>query len=99
MAAEGKYDRALTAAGSEVNMLKTTRTHTHQTVSTEFVDTKGMGFAYRRFGKAGGIPPVFSQHLTGKGFVSEEFRRDMEERTNWGGLLSTQDATEELERV
>jgi hypothetical protein len=29
MAAEGKYNRALTAAGSEVNMLKTTRIHTH----------------------------------------------------------------------
>jgi len=62
MAAEGKYDRALTAAGFEVYMLKTTRIHTHQTIGTEFVETKGMGFAYCRFGKAGGILPVFNQH-------------------------------------
>ena len=27
-------------------------THTHETAPTQFVDTTGMRFAYRRFGKA-----------------------------------------------
>ncbi len=27
-------------------------THTHQTAPTQFVDAKGIRFAYRRFGKA-----------------------------------------------
>ena len=40
-------------------------THTHQTAPTQFVETKGIRFAYRRFGKAGGVPMVFNQHYTG----------------------------------
>src|SRR2546426_927733 len=40
-------------------------THTHQTAPTQFVETKGIRFAYRRFGKAGGVPIVFNQHYTG----------------------------------
>jgi pimeloyl-ACP methyl ester carboxylesterase len=40
-------------------------THTHQTALTQFVEAKGIRFAYRRFGKAGGVPLVFNQHLTG----------------------------------
>jgi len=32
----------------------------------------------------------------GQGFVSEEFRRDMEERTNWGGALFTEATTGDL---
>ena len=40
-------------------------THTHQTVPTQFVEAKGIRFAYRRFGKAGGVPLVFNQHFTG----------------------------------
>jgi pimeloyl-ACP methyl ester carboxylesterase len=39
--------------------------HNHQTAPTQFVDAKGMRFAYRRFGKPGGVPLVFNQHFTG----------------------------------
>ncbi|MEI9936600.1 MAG: alpha/beta hydrolase [Pseudomonadota bacterium] len=40
-------------------------THTHQTAPTQFVEANGIRFAYRRFGKAGGIPIVFNQHYRG----------------------------------
>src|SRR6266478_7308479 len=40
-------------------------THTHQTAPTQFVEAKGIRFAYRRFGKAGGVPIVFNQHYAG----------------------------------
>jgi pimeloyl-ACP methyl ester carboxylesterase len=40
-------------------------TLTHQTAPTQYVDAKGIRFAYRRFGKAGGVPLVFNQHYTG----------------------------------
>src|ERR1700744_630873 len=40
-------------------------TTTHQTALTEFVGANGIRFAYRRFGKAGGVPIVFNQHYTG----------------------------------
>jgi pimeloyl-ACP methyl ester carboxylesterase len=39
--------------------------HAHQTAPTQFVEANGIRFAYRRFGKAGGVPIVFNQHLTG----------------------------------
>jgi pimeloyl-ACP methyl ester carboxylesterase len=39
--------------------------HNHQTAPTQFVDAAGVGFAYRRFGKSGGVPLVFNQHFTG----------------------------------
>jgi len=39
--------------------------HTHQTAPTQFVDANGTRFAYRRFGKLGGVPLVFNQHFTG----------------------------------
>lgn len=38
---------------------------THQTAPTQFVETTGIRFAYRRFGKTGGVPLVFNQHFTG----------------------------------
>ena len=41
------------------------KTHTHQTVPTQFVDAKGIRFAYRRFGKGGDLPLVFNMHFTG----------------------------------
>jgi pimeloyl-ACP methyl ester carboxylesterase len=37
----------------------------HDTVPTNYVDAKGIRFAYRRFGNAGGVPLVFNQHLMG----------------------------------
>jgi pimeloyl-ACP methyl ester carboxylesterase len=40
-------------------------THTHQTAPTQFVEAKGVRFAYRRFGKARGVPIVFNQHYLG----------------------------------
>jgi pimeloyl-ACP methyl ester carboxylesterase len=39
--------------------------HTHATAPTRFVEAKGICFAYRRFGKADGIPLVFNQHFMG----------------------------------
>lgn len=42
----------------------TTR-HTHQTAPTQYVEANGVRFAYRRFGKTGGVPLVFNIHFTG----------------------------------
>src|SRR5260370_9359289 len=39
--------------------------HTHQTAPTQFVEANGIRFAYRRFGKVGGVPIVFNQHYIG----------------------------------
>ena len=39
--------------------------HTHNTAPTQFVEVNGIRFAYRRFGKAGGVPIVFNQHYIG----------------------------------
>lgn len=39
--------------------------YTHDTAPTQFVEANGIRFAYRRFGKAGGVPIVFNQHFTG----------------------------------
>src|SRR2546422_3963236 len=51
--AAGNYARAATAP------------YTHQTAPTQFVEAQGIRFAYRRFGKARGVPIVFNQHYTG----------------------------------
>jgi pimeloyl-ACP methyl ester carboxylesterase len=37
----------------------------HQTAPTQFVDANGIRFAYRRFGKAGGVPLFFNMHYLG----------------------------------
>src|ERR1700704_6450679 len=39
--------------------------NTHQTAPTQFVEANGIRFAYRRFGKTGGVPIVFNQHYIG----------------------------------
>src|SRR6202163_3409870 len=39
--------------------------HSHQTAPTQFVETNGISFAYRRFGKTGGVPIVCNQHYIG----------------------------------
>jgi pimeloyl-ACP methyl ester carboxylesterase len=39
--------------------------HNHQIAPTQFVETNGIRFAYRRFGKPGGAPLVFNQHFRG----------------------------------
>jgi pimeloyl-ACP methyl ester carboxylesterase len=58
-------------------------THTHQTAPTQFVNANGIRFAYRRFGKAGGVPLVFNMHFTGTmdhwdPAVTDGFARDRE---------------------
>jgi len=40
-------------------------TFTAVTVPTQFVKANGIRFAYRRFGKAGGVPLVFNMHYLG----------------------------------
>jgi pimeloyl-ACP methyl ester carboxylesterase len=57
--------------------------HTHQTAPTQFVEANGIRFAYRRFGKPGGVPLVFNQHFTGTmdhwdPAVTDGFARDRE---------------------
>ena len=39
--------------------------YSHQTAPTLFVEANGIRFAYRRFGKAGGVPLVLNMHFTG----------------------------------
>jgi hypothetical protein len=34
--------------------------YTHQTAPTQFIEANGIRFAYRRFGKANGVPLVFN---------------------------------------
>jgi pimeloyl-ACP methyl ester carboxylesterase len=56
---------------------------THQTAPTRFVEANGIRFAYRRFGKSGGVPLVFNQHFTGTmdhwdPAVTDGFARDRE---------------------
>jgi hypothetical protein len=35
--------------------------HTHQTAPRQFVEARGIGFAYRRFGKPDNTPLLFNQ--------------------------------------
>jgi hypothetical protein len=39
--------------------------YTHQTAPTQFTKVGGIRFAYRRFGKKGGVPMLFFMHFTG----------------------------------
>ena len=40
-------------------------THTHQTAPTQFVEANCIRFAYRRFGREGGVPLVLNMHFMG----------------------------------
>ncbi len=40
-------------------------TFTHQTAPTQYVEAKGIRFAYRRFGKPGDVPLLLNMHFTG----------------------------------
>jgi pimeloyl-ACP methyl ester carboxylesterase len=40
-------------------------TYTHDNVPTQFVESRGIRFAYRRFGKVGGVPIVMNIHFRG----------------------------------
>jgi hypothetical protein len=48
--------------------------HTHQTAPTQFVEANGIRFAYRRFGKSGGVPLVFNMHFTGRWTTGTRWR-------------------------
>jgi len=57
--------------------------YSHQTAPTQFVYVAGIPFAYRRFGKTGGVPLVFNMHFTGTmdhwdPAVTDGFARDRE---------------------
>src|ERR1700750_168468 len=39
--------------------------HNHRTAPTRFVEANGIRFAYRRFGKTGGVPIVMNVHSRG----------------------------------
>lgn len=39
--------------------------YTYATVPTQFVDANGITFAYRSYGKEGGLPIIYFQHLAG----------------------------------
>jgi pimeloyl-ACP methyl ester carboxylesterase len=57
--------------------------HTHQTAPTQFVEANGIRFAYRRFGKVGGVPLVFNIHFLGNmdhwdPLVTDGFAKDRE---------------------
>jgi pimeloyl-ACP methyl ester carboxylesterase len=39
--------------------------YVHETVPTRYVEANGIRFAYRRFGKTGGVPIIFNQHFQG----------------------------------
>jgi uncharacterized protein (DUF427 family)/pimeloyl-ACP methyl ester carboxylesterase len=56
---------------------------THHTAPTQFVEANGIRFAYRRFGRTGGVPLVFNMHFTGAmdhwdPLVTDGFARDRE---------------------
>src|SRR5216684_3174870 len=72
--------------------------HSHQTAPTQFVDAAGVRFAYRRFGKSGGVPLVFNMHFTGTmdhwdPAVTDGFAKDREVILfNNAGISSTSGA-------
>jgi pimeloyl-ACP methyl ester carboxylesterase len=39
--------------------------YNHRTAPTRFIEANGIRFAYRRFGRAGGVPLLFNQHFRG----------------------------------
>lgn len=60
-----------------------TSTANHQTAETQFVEAKGVKFAYRRFGRAGGVPLLFLMHFTGTmdywdPLINDGFAKDRE---------------------
>src|SRR5258707_14466279 len=59
--AQRNLGRLLGLAARGISMTQ----HSHQTAPTQFVEANGVRFAYRRFGKASGVPIVFNQHYTG----------------------------------
>jgi pimeloyl-ACP methyl ester carboxylesterase len=57
--------------------------YSHQTAPTQYIDTAGVTFAYRRFGKRNGIPLVFNVHFLGTmdhwdPFITDGIAKDRE---------------------
>src|ERR1700719_2899094 len=57
--------------------------HSHKPAPTQYVEARGIRFAYRRFGKADGVPLVFNMHFTGTmdhwdPAVTDDFAKDRE---------------------
>jgi hypothetical protein len=50
--------------------------HTHQTAPTQFFEANGVRFAYRRFGKPGGVPLLFNQALHRQFLIQKDTDRD-----------------------
>src|SRR5260370_16387614 len=50
---------------TQIAEIETLMIHTHQPAPTQFGEANGIRFAYRRFGKTGGVPIVFNQHYIG----------------------------------
>src|ERR1700682_1059204 len=80
--------------------------HTHQTAPTQFVEANGIRFAYRRFGKANGVPLVFCQHYLGTmdywdPTVTDGLARDREGilLDNAGGASSSGEAPTTCEQM
>src|SRR6202011_2771122 len=80
--------------------------HSHQTAPTQFVEANSIRFAYRRFGKTGGVPLVFSQHYIGTmdywdPTVTDGLARDREVILfhNAGGSSSSGEVPTTLERM
>ena len=44
--------------------MKTNSNYTYATVPTQFVEANGVRFAYRSYGKGGGIPVIYLNHLS-----------------------------------
>ncbi len=64
------YDADLRAPPSRpdahhANIRRFIMAHTHETAPTRYVEANGIRFAYRRFGREGGVPILFNQHYTG----------------------------------
>jgi pimeloyl-ACP methyl ester carboxylesterase len=51
------------SSASEPEGALTDSNYTHETVPTRFVETNGIRYAYRRFGKAGTVPLLFLQYF------------------------------------
>ena len=43
--------------------MSTNLNYTYATVPTQFVDANGIKFAYRSYGKSGGLPIIYFNHL------------------------------------
>ncbi len=50
---------------TKTQSVRSANRHTHVTAPTQYVEVRGVRFAYRRFGQENGVPLFFLQHLGG----------------------------------